>query len=335
MSPGLTGHYMSAGRPVDNPVSREICAQLTRSRCGCTWSRCDTTVEQQRDHPTGRRCDVGRAHRRARSRWPAPGPRLRVDHPSRAWPVRHRGRVRASPSRPRVDRRPLASQRRRPPWMEGQTGSDRGLDHRSTHPPRARLPGRRPPPLGGPVCRRAVPRRDQPARTVLDCARALPFDEALAVADSALRSGRVSKTALRAAAAAARGPGSSTVRRVERHADHRAVNPLESVLRALALEAGLDLTPQLVVAEPGFFAVADLGDEQLRLVVEADGFEHHGTRAGLRADCARHTGYALHGWTSLRFSYEDAMYASGWVVWVFRSWRTGEITAPPDHPEAA
>lgn len=174
-----------------------------------------------------------------------------------------------------------------------------------------------------------------PLRTVLDCARALPFDEALAVADSTLRSGRVSKTALRAAAAAARGPGSSMVRRVARHADHRAVNPLESVLRALALEAGLDLTPQLVVAEPGFFAVADLGDEQLRLVVEADGFEHHGTRAGLRADCARHTGYALHGWTSLRFSYEDAMYASDWVVWVFRSWLTGEITAPPDHPEAA
>jgi very-short-patch-repair endonuclease len=70
-------------------------------------------------------------------------------------------------------------------------------------------------------------------------------------------------------------------------------------------------------------------------VVEADGFEHHGTRVGLRADCARHTRYALHGWTSLRFSYEDAMYASDWVVWVFRSWLTGEITAPPDHPEAA
>jgi len=59
-----------------------------------------------------------------------------------------------------------------------------------------------------------------PLRTVLDCARALPFDEAVAVADSALRSGRVSKTALRAAAAAARGLGSSTVRRVARHADH-------------------------------------------------------------------------------------------------------------------
>lgn len=84
-----------------------------------------------------------------------------------------------------------------------------------------------------------------PLRTVLDCARVLPFDEALAVADFAVRSGRVSKTALGAAAAATRGPGSSAVRRVARHADHRAVNPLESVLRALALEAGLDLTPQL------------------------------------------------------------------------------------------
>ena len=88
-------------------------------------------------------------------------------------------------------------------------------------------------------------RLTSPLRTVLDCTRVLPFDEALAVADFALRSGRVSKTALGAAAAATRGTGSSAVRRVARHADHRAVNPLESVLRALALEAGLDLTPQL------------------------------------------------------------------------------------------
>jgi hypothetical protein len=40
-----------------------------------------------------------------------------------------------------------------------------------------------------------------PVRTVIDCARDLPFDEALAVADSALRSGKVGPDALRQAAA--------------------------------------------------------------------------------------------------------------------------------------
>jgi len=168
-----------------------------------------------------------------------------------------------------------------------------------------------------------------PLRTVLDCARVLPFDEGLAIADSALRSGMVTASSLRRAAANARGPGSIAIRRVAAHADGRAKNPLESVLRALALAAGLALTPQLVVAEPGFFAIADLGDEEVRLVVEADGFEHHGTRAGLRADCARHTGYALHGWTSMRFTYEDVILSPEWVIWVLWSWRTGETTSPP------
>lgn len=174
-----------------------------------------------------------------------------------------------------------------------------------------------------------------PLRTVLDCARSLPFDEALAVADSALRSGMVTAADLRHAAASARGPGSIAVRRVARHADGRAKNPLESVLRALTLAAGLHLTPQTVVAAPGFFALADLGDKKVRLVVEADGFEHHGTRAGLRADCARHTGYAQHGWTSLRFTYEDVLYSPEWVIWVLRSWRTGEVTTPPHRRTAA
>ncbi|PKW26537.1 hypothetical protein [Phycicoccus duodecadis] len=123
-----------------------------------------------------------------------------------------------------------------------------------------------------------------PVRTVLDCARVLPFDEALAVADSALRSGLVSLEGLREAAAATRGPGATAARRVARHADGRAANPFESVLRALALDVGLELTPQLVIAEPGLFAVVDLGNEELRLAVEADGFETHGTR---RPPCGR------------------------------------------------
>ncbi|HET7761419.1 MAG TPA: DUF559 domain-containing protein [Phycicoccus sp.] len=171
-----------------------------------------------------------------------------------------------------------------------------------------------------------------PLRTVVDCARVLPFDEALAVADSALRSGSVTLPGLRHAAARARGTGSAGVRRVARWADGRAANPFESVLRALAIEEGYRLVPQLVVAEPGLFAVVDLGSEALRLAVEADGFEVHGTRRSLRRDCRRHTGFAVHGWSSLRFSYEDVMHEPDWVRWVLRSWRDVREGRPPSPP---
>ena len=171
-----------------------------------------------------------------------------------------------------------------------------------------------------------------PLRTVLDCARALPFDEALAVADSALRTRMVSRTDLRDAAGRAAGPGARQVHRVAHHADRRAANPFESVLRALTIEEGFDLVPQLQVADSGLFAVADLGSEVLRLAVEADGFEHHGTRHGLRKDCRRHTELAVFGWSSLRFAFEDVMHEQPWVRWALRSWRdvrAGRVPADP------
>lgn len=173
-----------------------------------------------------------------------------------------------------------------------------------------------------------------PLRTVLDCARVLPFTEALAVADSALRNRDVHPAALRDAAARSRGPGSAAVRRVAAYADPRAANPMESVLRALAVEEGYVLVPQLTVADSGLFLVADLGSEQLRLVLEADGFEHHGTRRGLRKDCRRHTELAVFAWSSMRFSYEDVMYHQDWTRWALRSWRVVRAGGIPDRPPA-
>ncbi|HSF97345.1 MAG TPA: hypothetical protein VLA55_01530 [Ornithinibacter sp.] len=171
-----------------------------------------------------------------------------------------------------------------------------------------------------------------PLRTVLDCARVLPFDEALAVADSALRVRAVMRTELADAARRLRGPGASAVRRVAAHADGRAANPFESVLRALCIEEGFDLTPQVTIAESGLYAEVDLGSEALRLAVEADGFETHGTRRGLRKDCERHTLFAIHAYSSLRFAYEHVMFEQGWVRWALRSWRevrAGRVPADP------
>ncbi len=171
-----------------------------------------------------------------------------------------------------------------------------------------------------------------PLRTVLDCARALPFDEALAVADSALRGRSVTRAELVGAASLAAGPASRRVRRVATHADGRAANPFESVLRALCIEEGFDLTPQLQIADPGLYAIVDLGSEELRLVVEADGFEHHGTRKGLRKDCRRHTELSVFAYSSLRFAFEDVMYEPHWVRWALRTWRVVRAGGTPEDP---
>lgn len=101
--------------------------------------------------------------------------------------------------------------------------------------------------------------------TLEQCLRTLPFDEGLAVADSALRSGLLPGD-LQAIARDARGPGAPAIRAVANAADGRADNPFESVLRALALQVpGLTVVPQIRIGP----VRPDLVDEDLRLVLEA------------------------------------------------------------------
>lgn len=101
--------------------------------------------------------------------------------------------------------------------------------------------------------------------------------------------------------------------RVAQEADGRAANPFESVLRAIALDAGPRLTPQIVIHDRGFTCRPDLVDVERKLVVEADSFEFHASRAQLRKDCRRYTGLSIRGWTVLRFSYEDVMHDQDYV----------------------
>ena len=109
-----------------------------------------------------------------------------------------------------------------------------------------------------------------------------------------------------------RGIGAPAARRVVRAADARSSNPFESVLRAICLEfPELEMTPQKSIAAEGVWAVVDLGDVRLRLVIEAEGFEFHGTRKGLVRDCRRYTELTALGWAVLRFTWEDVMLASG------------------------
>jgi very-short-patch-repair endonuclease len=154
-----------------------------------------------------------------------------------------------------------------------------------------------------------------PLRTVLDCARVLEPAPGLAVADSALRLGLVGPTELLAAARSLRGPGCRAAVWVARHADPRAESPLESTMRALVLLAGLTgFEPQLLVREDGFRARVDLGHRRLRVVLEADSFEHHGYRAALVRDCRRYDELTVRGWRVPRFAWEHVMSEPEWVA---------------------
>ncbi len=151
-------------------------------------------------------------------------------------------------------------------------------------------------------------------RTLSDCMRTLPFDEALAIADSALRHRSISKTRLIEIADAIQGPGAPQARRVAREATHLAANPFESVLRAIALDVpGLDLRPQVVIADPTGRGRADLVDRERRWVVEAESHSWHSRRGALRRDCRRYTKLVLLGWRVLRFAWEDVMFEQDYV----------------------
>jgi very-short-patch-repair endonuclease len=154
-----------------------------------------------------------------------------------------------------------------------------------------------------------------PGRTVIDCAKTLPFDEALTIADSALRHGRLSSPRLEALAQAVPTSGRSACLRVAREADSRAANPFESVLRAIALDVPrLKVVPQLVITEGRLALRPDLVDPDLRLVLEADSFEFHGSRKAMKRDCERYNWLVRHGWTVLRFTWEHVMYEQEYVA---------------------
>ena len=83
-----------------------------------------------------------------------------------------------------------------------------------------------------------------PRRTIIDCMRGLPFDEALAIADSSLRMRSFQQPTLIELAAEVKGTGAPQARRVAAEASGEADNPFESVLRAISLDvAGLRLVP--------------------------------------------------------------------------------------------
>lgn len=166
----------------------------------------------------------------------------------------------------------------------------------------------------------------EPVRTVVDCARAYPFDVALAVADSAMRSG-IAREALVDAAQESPRTGRRRAIRVAEVADGRAANPFESVLRALAIEAGLDVEPQQWVGSVGR---VDLLDRGRALVIEAESHEFHADRASLARDVRRYTAFVRLGQRVARFTWEEVMFEQDYVGEVLRD--LGAVRASSDLP---
>ncbi|GAA6526967.1 hypothetical protein IDVR_27640 [Intrasporangium sp. DVR] len=152
-----------------------------------------------------------------------------------------------------------------------------------------------------------------PVRTVVDCCIDLPFDEALAVFDSALRGGL--RKHLVTDAALKLGPvNQRRVLAVARVASAKAANPFESVLRAIAIEAGgSHFVPQHRIRYDDFYARVDLADDELQIVLEAESFEFHGDKASLKRDCVRYTELAARDWLVLRFTWDQVMFQQDWV----------------------
>lgn len=138
--------------------------------------------------------------------------------------------------------------------------------------------------------------RTTPLRTVIDCAREFPLDEALAVADSALRCGMVDHQELLLAAGRSPVRGRGRAEHVAWHASPKPAGPFESVIRGLSLDiAGLRLRPQVLLKVAGRHVRPDLVDEHLRLIVEGDSHEFHTSRHLLPTTVARVRGLSAPG----------------------------------------
>jgi very-short-patch-repair endonuclease len=154
-----------------------------------------------------------------------------------------------------------------------------------------------------------------PLTTVVDCATLLPFDEALAVVDSALRSGGVRYDALLRRRDLVPVQHRPRVRRVVASASSLAANPFESVLRAIALDVpGLTVRPQVEIHDRhGRIGRVDLADLDRRIVIEADSHEFHTGAEAFSADCRRYDRLVVAGWLVLRFTWWQVMRAASWV----------------------
>lgn len=164
-------------------------------------------------------------------------------------------------------------------------------------------------------------------RTVLDCAVVLPFEEAVAVADSALGERLLTASELVVAAYAQPPRRRARCVRVAEAADGRADTLFESCTRALLVAGGVrGLRAQHPVLLPSFTAHVDLADPARRIAIEGESFEWHSDRQAFARDCERYSELAAADWLVLRFTWGQVRFRKDWVLDVVR--RTHRLRQP-------
>ncbi|MFD6136281.1 hypothetical protein [Isoptericola sp. NPDC060257] len=149
-------------------------------------------------------------------------------------------------------------------------------------------------------------------RTMVDCARWLPGERALVVADSGLRAGADPEVVETVLADGAGRPGVRQARQIMALADARSESVGETRLRWLLDAAGLE-PPELAVAVSTWRGTAwvDVGWPGLSVGIEFDGVvkysggEYGDPRERLLDEKRRHDALAEAGWTVLRVTWED------------------------------
>jgi very-short-patch-repair endonuclease len=158
-------------------------------------------------------------------------------------------------------------------------------------------------------------------RTLVDCMRNLPLDEATSIVDSAVRAGDITNAELLELATSTRGRGRTRIIAVAERATAKSANVFESVLRAQA-----DLVPGLHVVAQHSVKISnrlrlhpDLVDAENKIIIEAEGFEWHGKSAQLTRDCRRYNAFTLLGWQVIRVSWAMVMFNPTYVQSILRA----------------
>ncbi|MET7281084.1 DUF559 domain-containing protein [Kribbella sp. NPDC005582] len=81
---------------------------------------------------------------------------------------------------------------------------------------------------------------------------------------------------------------------------------------------------------PGGRVRVDLGNRRVRIAIEAEGYEFHGSPAKFAADCRRYDDLVSAGWLVLRFTYQQVLGDPVWVVSSIRSALAQRSAVPTD-----
>ena len=180
-------------------------------------------------------------------------------------------------------------------------------------------------------------RATTPARTLVDVAAEVGWSRFFHVADRCLAADRPELGELIACYASLTRRGRRGAAKVTRYLRERTVPPvydlseLEWMFEQLLLRFGLRL-PIRQYRPPwfdGIRGVADYAVPKVKLIIELDGRSFHSTMQAFREDRRRDRLAREHGWTPIRYTYEEVRYRGEEVIAELRPYLGGAPGAAP------